>query len=266
MVYGGMSFAPYEGVFRDWFEGCPADWREVYSASEGFVASADRGVGEGMRMNLDHGLFFEFVPVEEIDAGEPTRLWIADVEAGRDYALILSTCAGLWGYRLGDVVRVTDTRPPRLVVTGRTSYFLSAFGEHLSGDELEKGVLAAAEAAGRRLSEFSVGPLYPDGERRAGQHLFIVELAGMPLDAAAEESFARTLDATLKKLNEDFEVHRRNDYQLLPPACRLVAEGTFTDWMKHRGKLGGQNKVPRVILDSEIFGDLVNFTEGRGVR
>lgn len=265
MVYGGMSFAPYHEVFAEWFEGAHADWREVYVASEGFVASADRGVGEGMRMNLDHGLFFEFLPVEELDSARPTRLWLGDVEPHREYELVLSTCAGLWAYRLGDVVRLVERDPPRLVVTGRTAYFLSAFGEHLSGEEIEEGVLAAADAIGRRVAEFSVGPLYPHGKRRKGRHLFLVELDGPALSDEEQANFSETLDRTLAATNEDYDVHRRRDVQLLPPECRFLAPGTFREWMRRRGKLGGQNKVPRVILDSDLLADLASLAQERAV-
>jgi hypothetical protein len=259
LVYGGMSFAPYLDAFRDWFPSRAVDWREVYSASEGFVASADRDVGEGMRLNLDIGLFFEFVPLEDWESETPRRFWIADAPPG-EYGLVLSTCAGLWGYRIGDTVELLPGSPPRVRVTGRTSYTLSAFGEHLSGREIETAVLAAAAESARHVHEFAVTPLYPDGERRAGQHLYVVELDAAPDEPAL---FARVLDETLAAGNEDYEVHRRGDYQLLPPEVVIVAPGAFNDWMRARGKLGGQNKVPRVVLADDVRRDLLKLA-GRG--
>lgn len=259
LVYGGMSFAPYASSFRDWFPTGGTDLREVYSASEGFVASADRGVDEGMRLNLDIGLFFEFVPLEDWEAENPRRYWIADAPPG-EYGLVLSTCAGLWAYRNGDTVELLPGDPPRVTVTGRTSYTLSAFGEHLSGREIEHAILVAAEGEGRHVHEFAVTPLYPDGDRRAGQHLYVVELDAAPDDAAR---FARVLDETLAAGNEDYEVHRRGDYQLLPPEVVVVPPGAFNDWMRARGKLGGQNKVPRVVIADDVRRDLLQLAGRR---
>ncbi|MBJ3778594.1 GH3 family domain-containing protein [Acuticoccus mangrovi] len=263
MVYGGMSFAPYREVFARWFPSRGVDWREVYSASEGFVASADRGVGDGLRLNLDIGLFFEFVPIAEWDDESPARYWIGDAPPG-EYGLVLSTCAGLWAYRLGDVVELIEGHPPRVRVTGRTSYYLSAFGEHLSGREIETAVLAAARAVGRSVSEYAVTPLYPEAGRHAGRHLFVVELDA-PVDPGAAARFAETLDATLAAGNEDYEVHRRGDYQLQPPRVVLAPPGDFTEWMRARGKLGGQNKVPRVVLADDVRRDLMQLADASDV-
>src|SRR5207237_6997235 len=143
-VHGGVNFAPYRPRFLKLFEGANVDMREVYAASEGFIASADRGFGEGLRMNLDNGLFCEFVPLEELGNPNPTRHWLANAETGVNYALVLATCAGVFGYIIGDTVRLVDKSPPRLLITGRTSYGLSAFGEHLIAEEIETGVAEAA--------------------------------------------------------------------------------------------------------------------------
>jgi len=259
MVYGGMSFAPYRETFERWFPSGSVDWREAYSASEGFVASADRGIDDGMLMNVDIGLFFEFVPVDEWDADNPTRYWLGNAPPG-EYGLILSTCAGLWGYRLGDVVRLVETDPPRVKVTGRTSYYLSAFGEHLSGGEIEDAVLAAAGAIDEEISEYTVTALYPGEGESAGQHLFVVELSAVP-GADARRRFAEILDARLAEGNEDYEVHRRGDYQLKRPRVVFVEPGTFTEWMRERGKLGGQNKVPRVALSEGVRDDVLKLGE-----
>ncbi len=208
-----------------------------------------------MRLNLDIGLFFEFVPLEDWESETPRRYWIGDAPPG-EYGIVLSTCAGLWAYRIGDTVELLPGTPPRVTVTGRTSYTLSAFGEHLSGREIERGVLAAAADAGRHVHEFAVTPLYPAAGRSAGQHLYVVELDAAPDDAAR---FARVLDETLAAGNEDYEVHRRGDYQLLPPEVVVVPPGAFNDWMRARGKLGGQNKVPRVVLAEDVRRDLLQL-------
>ena len=148
ITHGGVSLNPYRKRFEAMLEGSRAEMREVYPASEGFVAIADRGPGEGLRLVADNGLFYEFVPVDELGRDKPTRHWLGTVETGVDYAIVLTTCAGLWSYLIGDVVRFVDRSPPRLIITGRTSYMLSSFGEHLTGELIETCVLAAAEAIG----------------------------------------------------------------------------------------------------------------------
>ena len=264
MVYGGMSFAPYRAAFERWFPDEDVDWREVYTASEGFIASADRGVDEGMRLNLDTGLFYEFVPVGEWEADRPTRYTIADAPDG-EYGLVVSSCAGLWGYKIGDVVELKNGAVPRVKVTGRTSYYLSAFGEHLSGREIEEAVLAAAAAIERSVSEYSVTALYPGEGESAGQHLFVVELDTVP-DEDARARFAEHLDRALAETNEDYEVHRRGDYQLKPPRIAFVEAGAFTNWMRERGKLGGQNKVPRVALSEGVREDLLKLAKAERIH
>jgi hypothetical protein len=263
VVHGGINFAPYRSVFAEWLKGSRAETREVYPASEGFIAGADRGDGEGLRMVVDNGLFFEFVPVEELNAANPTRHWLGTVETGVNYALVLSTCAGLWGYVIGDTVRFVDRNPPRIVITGRTSYSLSAFGEHLIGEEIEKGVATAAAAIGADVCDYSAGALFPKSTNEAGGHLFVVEFAGAPPSVERIATFARVLDQTLAALNEDYKVHRTNDFGMRQPVVHATAPGTFAAWMKGRGKLGGQNKVPRVINDQALFDDLKTFAGWR---
>jgi hypothetical protein len=258
-VHGGVNFAPYRGIFAEWLKGSRAETREVYPASEGFIAVADRGDGDGLRMIVDNGLFFEFVPVEELDAANPTRHWLANAETGINYALVLSTCAGLWSYVIGDTVRLVDRDPPRILVTGRTSYSLSAFGEHLIGEEIEKAVAAAAAAIGACVSDFSVGALFPQREGELGGHLYIVEFADGPPNPDRLAEFARVLDETLCTLNVDYRDHRAGGFAMRAPAIHPVPPGAFAAWMKQRGKLGGQNKVPRVINDEALFEDLREF-------
>ena len=203
------------------------------------------------------------MPVEELAASDPSRLWLADVELGRDYALALTTCAGLWSYLVGDTVRFVSLDPPRIVVTGRTSYALSAFGEHLIGEEIEDAVSTAAGAIGRDVTDFTVGAIVPgaDAEQAAGGHLYIVEFDGAPPGADALQAFAASLDARLSALNEDYAVHRAGDFGMAPPRIIAAAPGSFAAWMRSRGKLGGQNKVPRVITDDALFRALRSFVD-----
>jgi hypothetical protein len=259
LVHGGVDFSPYRRRFTDLLAGSHAELREVYPASEGFIAAADRGEGEGLRLNLSHGLFFEFVPVEELDSERPTRHWIADAEPGVNYALVLSTCAGLWGYVLGDTVELVECDPPRVKVTGRTSYMLSAFGEHLIATEVETAVSAAAAEIGASVSDWSVGPVFPEAAGELGGHLYVVEFAEAGISAAQLEAFAKRIDRELCATNEDYAAHRAEGFGMAAPQVRVVAPGSFAAWMKSRGQLGGQHKVPRIILDRELFANLQNF-------
>lgn len=263
IVHGGVNFAPYRPIFRSWLAGSRAETREVYPASEGFIAVADRGDGEGLRLVLDQGLFYEFIPVEELESPNPTRHWIGTAETGVNYALVLTTCAGLWAYLIGDTVRLIDRDPPRLMITGRTSYSLSAFGEHLIGEEIEDAVASAAADVGAAVTDYAVGALYPNAEDAmgggAGRHLFIVEFEGGPIEAARLERFAIALDRFLAARNSDYADHRAGNYGMKPPLVHPVPAGTFASWMKSRGRFGGQNKVPRIINDRTLLCDLGAF-------
>ncbi|HEX9646257.1 MAG TPA: GH3 auxin-responsive promoter family protein [Alphaproteobacteria bacterium] len=264
LVHGGVSFVPYRDRFALLLAGSGAETREVYPASEGFFAIADRGDGEGLRLTLDIGLFYEFVPVDELESDAPSRRWIADVEPGVNYALVVSTCAGLWAYVVGDTVRFVDLDPPRVLVTGRTAYTLSAFGEHLIGEELETAVAEAAGEIGAEVVDFSAGSLFPRARGERGGHLYVVEFAAAIDDAARLAGFAAKLDAVLMRLNVDYKDHRAEGFGLNPPRVHPVPPGTFAAWMRRRGKLGGQHKVPRVINDQALFEDLRRFAGDLG--
>ncbi len=265
LVHGGVNFAPYLEQFKAILAGSKTELREVYPASEGFVAVADRGSGEGLRAILDHGIFFEFVPVEELSGTSPTRHWIGTVQPEVNYAIVLTTCAGLWSYVLGDTVRFVDVKTPRLLVTGRTSYFLSAFGEHLTGEEVDQAVSTAAAAIGKTISDYSFGALYPEKAGDLGGHLLVIEFDGeLPGDSMVQE-LAAAIDKRLSELNEDFEAHRASGFGLNPPKVLAVKTGTFAAWMKSRGKLGGQHKVPRIITAADLFTNLRTFCAG-GLR
>ncbi|HTH17595.1 MAG TPA: GH3 auxin-responsive promoter family protein [Magnetospirillum sp.] len=251
-IHGGVSIRPYTQAFARLLEGTHAEMREVYPASEGFIAVADRGFGEGLRLLVDNGLFFEFVPVAELDRSSPTRHWLGNAETGIDYALVLSTCAGLWAYVIGDVVRLVERAPPRLLVVGRTSYMLNVFGEHLSGEQIEDAVLAAA--GGAAINDYAAGAQSQDGR---GRHVFVMEFA-LPADVAA---FATALDRHLCAGSLDFRERRAGNVSLDAPHVVAVPPGFFAGWMKHRGRLGGQNKVPRVINDERLLADLLKEAE-----
>ncbi len=259
LVHGGVDFRPYARRFKELLEGSHAELREVYAASEAFIAIADRGQGEGLRLNVDNGVFYEFVPTGELDKATPTRHWLGNAERGVDYAIILSTCAGAWAYILGDTVRFVELNPPRIVITGRTSYVLSAFGEHLIDAEIEEAVAAAANAIDASVVDYCVAAIFPESAGESGGHHYVVEYAQEPPDAKRLAAFGQRLDSRLCKLNADYRDHRAGSYGLRQPVVQAAPPGTFAAWMKSRGQLGGQHKVPRVVNDSELFKNLTEF-------
>ena len=257
VIHGGVRFDPYKPQFDEWLRGRPVDYREAYAASEGFVAGSDRGFGEGLRLNLDIGLFYEFVPLEDLGADRPARHWIGTIETGVNYAVVLSTCAGLWGWLLGDTVRFVARAPPRLLVTGRTGATMSAFGEHLTGEEIDRAVSRAAAGAGVSVADYAMGAVFPTAAQPLGGHRYVVEFAGGIPSAAALDRFAEALDAELSAGNEDYAAHRSGGFGLRAPELLAAPPGFFAAWMKRRGKLGGQNKVPRVMNDGALFDGLL---------
>ncbi|MCP4330656.1 MAG: GH3 auxin-responsive promoter family protein [Alphaproteobacteria bacterium] len=260
IVHGAVNFAPYRSSFDEWLDGSMAVTREVYPASEGFIAIADRGDGEGLRLILDNGLFFEFVPRDELASAHPTRHWLATAETGLDYALVLTTCSGLWSYVIGDTVKLIDRDPPRVLVTGRTTYMLSAFGEHLIDVEIEAAVSAAAMAIDAHIADFSVGPVFPTADQTRGGHVYVVEFRNATPGPDAVARFGALVDEALIADNEDYRAHRAG---MVAPRIEIAEPGTFYAWMKHRGKLGGQNKVPRIINDPDLLEDLRRFANAR---
>jgi hypothetical protein len=263
IVHGGVNFAPYRKQFDEMLRGSHAELREVYPASEGFIAVQDLSPEEGMRVVPDHGIFFEFVPVGDLKSENPRRLWAKNVEVGAEYAIVMSTCAGLWSYVIGDTVKVVERSPLRLFVTGRTAYYLSAFGEHLTADELDDGVSFAAEQSGMTVTDYSAGPLFPRTPAELGGHLIVIETAEpVPANSMKQvaERFSVLIDQRLCGRNDDYEAHRAKGFGLNRPVVHLVAPGTFTGWMKSRGKLGGQNKVPRIITNLELLENLSQFS------
>ncbi len=264
IVHGGVRFDPYRARFASLLVGSSAELREVYPASEGFVAVADGPPGTGLRLNLDHGIFFEFVPVDELRSGNHHRHWIGSVELGVEYAIVITSCAGLWSYILGDTVRFVELSPPRIIITGRTSYFLSDFGEHLTGEEIDGAISDAAYAVGGSVTDYAVSSVFPEGAGELGGHRFFVELrgAGEPAlfpTAEHKQCFIQTLDSELQRRNDDYRAHRADGFGLKPPTIRFLPAGSFERWMESRGKLGGQHKVPRILPKGEIGDSIVSF-------
>ena len=257
LVHGGVNFAPYRARFEEFLQG-GAELREIYAASEGFIALQDQTPSDGLRLLVDNGLFFEFVAVDELEQANPIRHTLADAEIGVNYAIVLSSCAGVWAYVIGDTVRFVSLKPPRILVTGRTSYFMSAFGEHLIGEEIEDAVVAAAVEIGAAVTDFAMGARFPRQGSECGGHVYVVELTRSPPTGDERRRFAEALDRRLCARNDDYS-HYRGDSRIAPPEILFVLQGTFAAWMKARGKLGGQNKVPRVINNARLLEQLLDF-------
>jgi hypothetical protein len=254
IVHGGTRFEPYEQLFRE-AVGPGVRFLETYPASEGFVAAEDPRYGM-LRLIHDHGIFWEFVPVEEIERPEPTRHALCEIVAGVNYAVVMSTCAGLWAYVLGDTVRFECREPPLLRFTGRTSQFLSAFGEHLIGEEVEQAITEATVRTGSQITDYHVGPVFPAAG--TGYHTYLVEFLRAPDDV---EPFAREIDKVLCRVNEDYRAHRAGAVAIGRPKVVSVAKGGFVDWMRSRGQLGGQHKVPRIDSTGKLTRELMSWLQ-----
>ncbi len=252
LTHGGVNFAPYQERFERLLEGGRAELREVYAASEGFIAVADRGPGEGMRLLLGNGVFYEFVEVDKIGDADAQRHWINDVKLDTDYAVIVTTCAGLWAYALGDVIRFVDLDPPRLLVVGRVSQSLSEFGEHITGSELELAVAKAAAASMVDVVDFAVAPIHhnPGDGEGAGRHRFLVEIS--TAGALERDRIGAALDESLQAQNADYRAKRRNAIVLGEPDIVTAQPDTFRAWMTSKGQLGGQHKVQRVVDEATL--------------
>ena len=246
-VYGGVNFEPYRDKLES-LVGARIDSLETYPASEGFIAFQDQPGKEGLLLNIDSGIFFEFVPVEEIFQENPTRLSLEEVELGVNYALIINNNAGLWGYNIGDTVRFVSLKPYRLIVTGRVKHFISAFGEHVIGKEVEEAMLATAREQGVNITEFTVAPQVNPLEGGLPYHEWLVEFDRMPDHL---EQFAALLDERMVQQN----IYYRDLIEgriLKPLVIRPLRRDAFREYMKSLGKLGGQNKVPRLSNDRQI--------------
>jgi hypothetical protein len=254
VVHGGVKFDPYRETFRSILGSPRVRLLETYVCSEAFVAFGDPRT-ELLRLVHDHGVFFEFVPVGELDSPRRTRHWLGDVERGVNYAVVVSTCAGMWAHVIGDTIRFESVDPPLLTFTGRTRQTLSAFGEHLINEELEGAVACAATATGASVRDWHVGPIF---EGSLGYHQYVVEFLIEPTD---ERRFRDLLDAELSRRNADYQAHRAPGVGLPPPALRVARPGVFEGWMRRRGKLGGQNKVPRVDNSGTLTRDLLAYLD-----
>jgi hypothetical protein len=253
MVQGGVNYEPYKAKLMESI-GRHVDTIELFPASEGFFAFQDTQKEQGMLLNTNSGIFFEFVPVEEINAEHPTRLTLEQVKLGVNYALIITSNAGLWAYNIGDTIKFVSLEPYRIIVSGRIKHFISAFGEHVIGEEVESVILEAAKEMSIKLTEFTVAP-YVSRDQGKSYHEWFIEFEETPL---AINEFALLINHHLRKKNVYYDDLISGNI-LMPLKITAVRKNGFVDYMKSIGKLGGQNKVPRLSNDRKIAEGLNPF-------
>jgi hypothetical protein len=227
----------------------------MYNASEGFFAAQDDPAEPGMLLFTDHGVFMEFMPVEEYGSASPRTIGLNDVEIGRHYAPVISTNAGLWRYLLGDTIEFTTLRPFRVKVSGRLKHFINAFGEELIVDNTDRALAEACQQTGAIVNDYTAAPVYFN-EKMKGAHQWLIEFEKAPSDLAV---FTTVLDKALQQVNSDYEAKRYRDLALQLPQIQLLAQGTFSRWLRQKGKLGGQHKVPRLSNDRKLVEEILQW-------
>ena len=253
--HGGIAFTPYRQQYQQLITSPGMHYMETYNASEGFFGIQNDPTDHSMLLRLDYGVFYEFMPMDEFGTDNPTVVPLSGVEVGRNYAMLISTSCGLWRYLIGDTVQFTSVRPYKFVITGRTKYFINAFGEELIMDNAEKGLAYACEQTGAQVSEYTAAPVYMDARAKC-RHQWLIEFSRQPDDL---ERFAHLLDQRLQQLNSDYEAKRFHDITLQHLEVIEARQGLFNDWLKAKGKLGGQHKVPRLSNSRKNIDELLDM-------
>ena len=252
-VHGGVSFRPYREQFQRFLPSAKISYQEIYNASEGFFAVQDVFGEEGLLLLVNNGVYYEFIPTGEWGKEQPQAIPLEAVETGRDYAVLISTNAGLWRYQLGDTVCFTSVEPYRIKVTGRTKQFVNAFGEEVMVENTDEALAQACNLTGAQVADYSVAPIYL-GDRSRGGHEWLIEFDRPPADL---EHFAELLDQKLRAVNSDYDAKRYHDLALTRLRLRAVPAGTFHRWLKAKGKFGGQHKVPRLANTRRYLDEII---------
>lgn len=254
-IHGGVSFVPYKEQFQKLI-GKDINYLEMYNASEGFFAAQDKPGEDGMLLFTDHGIFMEFMPVEEYGKANPQTIGLQDVELGKQYALVVSTNGGLWRYLVGDTITFTTLQPYRIRVSGRLKHYMNAFGEEVIVDNTDKAIATASEKTGAVVNDYTAAPVYfADGSN--GAHEWLIEFEKEPVNL---DAFITELDAALKSVNSDYEAKRHKDIALRLPVVHSLPKGIFAKWLKTKGKLGGQHKVPRLSNERKYIEEIKHLT------
>jgi hypothetical protein len=254
-MHGGVSFTPYKEQFEKLI-GKKINYTEMYNASEGFFAAQENPGDDGMLLFTDHGIFMEFMPVSEYGKKFPKTFGLQDVEIGKNYALIISTNGGLWRYIIGDTVQFTSLDPFRIKVSGRLKHYMNAFGEEVIVDNADKAISIACKKTGLVVNDYTAAPVY-FSDTANGAHEWLIEFENEPHSV---EQFAQQLDEALKSINSDYEAKRHKDIALGPPMIHALPKGSFAEWLRNRGKLGGQHKVPRLSNERNYVEEILQLT------
>jgi len=244
-MHGGVNFAPYREKYLELIPSDKMHYLETYNASEGFFGIQDISGSDEMLLMLDYGIYYEFIPFDQVNHSNPLVIGLDQVEVGQNYAILISTNGGLWRYKIGDTVRFSSISPYRFRITGRTRHFINAFGEELIIENAEKAIAIACEKTNAVITEYTAGPIFME-VRSNGAHEWLIEFSNPP---ESIDYFTEVLDNALKAINTDYEAKRYKNITLRMPLVRSLKKGTFYTWMKARGKLGGQHKVPRLAND-----------------
>lgn len=253
-LHGGVSFVPYRQQFEQLI-GAPINYLEMYNASEGFFAAQDDVDSDGMLLMCDHGIFYEFLPVEEWGKEEPQTVQLDKVEPGKNYALVITTNGGLWRYLLGDTIQFTSAYPYRIKVSGRIKHYINAFGEELIIDNADQAIAMACQQTNAKVKDYTAAPVYFSSDDN-GAHEWLIEFEKEP---ASLEDFISSLDKALKSLNSDYEAKRHKDIALRMPLVQAMPRNSFVNWLNSKGKLGGQHKVPRLSNDRSFIDEIKLF-------
>lgn len=255
-VHGGVNFEPHRAQFNRYFSSKKFNYQEIYNASEGYFAIQDDFSDKSMQLVLDGGVYYEFLPKSEWNAESPRAIQLQDVELGEDYALVITTPAGLWRYSIGDTVQFTSLNPYKILITGRTNLFINAFGEEVVISNTDKAIAQTCHEFEAILNEYTLAPIYFEDYNKGG-HEWVIEFSKAPLQL---DRFAEKLDLNLQNLNSDYQAKRFNSFALEQLKLHSVPPGTFSDWMKKKGKYGGQHKVPRLSNSRKYIEEILNFT------
>ena len=253
--HGGVAFTPYRSQYEQLITSPGMHYMETYNASEGFFGLQNDPQDKSMLLMLDYGVFYEFIPMDEFGTDNPTAVPLWGVETGRNYAMVISTSCGLWRYILGDTVSFTSVNPYKFIITGRTKSFINAFGEELIVDNAERGLAMACAETGAEVSDYTAAPVFMDGRAKC-RHQWLIDFARPPRDVA---EFASVLDKRLQELNSDYEAKRYKDITLQHLEVVVARPGLFNDWLKLKGKLGGQHKVPRLSNDRTYIDEMLRL-------
>lgn len=256
-THGGVSFSPYREQFKKLVPSENMHYMETYNASEGFFAIQNDPSTDDMLLMLDYGIFYEFIAMDDFYKENPKAISIGEVETGKNYAVVISTNSGLWRYIIGDTVIFTSLFPHKIKITGRTRHFINAFGEEVIIENAEKALQIACEKTNALIREYTAGPIFM-GDKSNGAHEWLIEFEKAPEDI---EYFTTVLDHALCSLNSDYEAKRYRNITLRMPVVQPIKQNVFFTWMKERGKLGGQNKVPRLANNREYIEQILEINE-----